>query len=132
MRMSPIVPRPPLSVDVVVVGGGACACVEVSGAGWGSGANGVPCASARAGAASARSASSRVTRATTPGNLAIGEATLQSDRVAHGEALPVVVEVREDLAVLRELADAQRPLVQLGVGVVAAPPPRGPVEADER
>src|SRR4051812_1748016 len=97
--MSPPVPRPPVPLsfdDVLDVVG---TCVEGSGAGWGSGVNGLACASARAGAASARSARSTVRRATTGGRLIICEQSLQPDRVAHGEALPVVVVVREDVAV---------------------------------
>src|SRR2546423_5822227 len=129
MRMSPTVPRPPpLSVDVVIVGWG-WTCVEVSGAAGGSGWNGLCWARARAGAASARSASSSAVRATTDGNLA--NAALHAERVAHREAFPVVVEVGEDVALGRELAQPRRPLVELAVGVVAAPAPGAPVEADE-
>src|SRR3954464_3583815 len=107
--MSPAVPRPPVpgSLDVF---DDVWACVEVSGADGGSGANGLDCASARAGTARTRSASTRVTRATTDGRLIISEQSLQPDGVADGEALPVVVVVGEDLAAAAEVGDALGPL----------------------
>src|SRR3954454_23371463 len=129
--MSPAVPRPPVPLSDVVVLDGAGACVEGSGAGWGSGANGLGCGSARAGAVSARSAITTVTRATTARRLIISEQSLQFHGVLDGEALPVVVVVGEDLAAAAQLGDALGPLVDLGVGVVAAPAALGPVEADE-
>src|SRR5947209_15869618 len=132
MRMSPSVPRPPLPVSAEeVVGTWTWTCVEVSGAGVGSGVNGDCWARATAGVASARSASSSAVRATTIGNLAV-QPLLESDRVAHREALPVVVEVGEHVALGGEGAHALGPLVELAVGVVAPAAPRPPVEPDER
>src|SRR4051794_11338599 len=123
--MSPAVPRPPVPVSLDDVLDEVWTCVEVSGAGGGSGANGLACASARAGTARDRSASTTVTRATTDRRLIISEHSLQPDGVADGEALPVVVVVGEDLAAAAQLGDALRPLVDLGVGVVPAPAARG-------
>src|SRR5439155_6645501 len=125
MTTSPRVPRPPLSLWVVfavvwtwivVVSGGAC----------GSGAKGLLCASAGGGAARARTAKASATRTSMPGSLAIDE-PFEPQGVAGREALPVVVEVREDVAALGELAQAHRPLPQLALGVVAAPAPLAPV-----
>src|SRR5436190_23185173 len=48
------------------------------------------------------------------------EAGLQPERVADREPLPVVVEVRVDVAALVPPANALGPLVELAVGVVAA------------
>src|ERR1700732_4755661 len=54
-----------------------------------------------------------------------GQHLAQRDRVAHGESLPVVVEVGEHLGLAAQPVDARRPLGELGVAVVA-PAPAGP------
>src|SRR2546423_2804904 len=131
MRMSPLVPGPPLSVGDVVFVGWVWTWVEVSGAGGGRGANGLCCASAGAGAASARAASASTRRRAMDGNLALGEQALQPRGVAHGEALPLVVEVEEGLAAGGQVAHLGGPLGELGVGVVAAPAARAPVDAHD-
>src|SRR5438093_5454298 len=128
--MSPTVPRPPPLSLWFVFGAVGTWTVVVSGGAWGSGANGLLCASATGGAARTRIASARTTRTSMPVSLAIEQA-FEPQGVAGGEALPVVVEVAEDLAAGGDLAQARRPLLQLAPGVVAAAPARAVVEAHE-
>src|SRR3954454_22132360 len=56
----------------------------------------------------------------------------QGQSVADREALPVVVEVRPDGGLARDLGELRRPRAQLALRVVAAPPPVAVVEAHER
>src|SRR3954452_9558978 len=56
---------------------------------------------------------------------------VQTRRVARGEHLPVVVEVGEDVGLARPAVQAPRPLLQLGLGVVAPAPAPPVVEADD-
>src|SRR5215203_1821393 len=60
-----------------------------------------------------------------------GEVALEPQGVVHREALPVVVEVGEDLGVLAPGADPLAPLLELALGVVAVPAPAAVVEAHE-
>src|SRR3954468_24316551 len=101
--MSPVVPRPLSSVVEVLVFDGVCTCtVGVWGAGCGSGASGLLCARAAAAGAAASMRTARTSARRMGGNLAL-ERPRQRHRVADRERLPVVVEVREDLAPVREL-----------------------------
>src|SRR5438477_6120683 len=62
----------------------------------------------------------------------VGQELLQAKRVADGEDLPVVVEVREDLHVGAPPSQPAGPLAELGLAVVPAPAAGAVVEADER
>src|SRR4051812_6249945 len=99
--MSPVVPRPLSSVVEVLVFDGVCT-VGVWGAGCGSGASGLLCARAAPAGAAASARTARTSARRMGGNLAL-ERPRQRHRVADRERLPVVVEVREDLAPVREL-----------------------------
>src|SRR5919197_1365885 len=56
---------------------------------------------------------------------------LQIDCVAHGEPLPVVVEVREDVDLVRPAREPLAPLLQFGLRVVAVAAAAAGVEAHE-
>src|SRR5689334_22571861 len=60
------------------------------------------------------------------------EAILQPEGVAHGEHLPIVVEVRVDSHLVAPLLEATRPLLELALGIVAAAAARAIVETHER
>src|SRR4051794_7964073 len=60
------------------------------------------------------------------------EALLEVERVLDRVPEPVVVEVREDVDVARPRVEPARPLVELGVAVVAVRAVRPAVKADER
>src|SRR4051794_3327262 len=113
---------PLLTVTVGVVCVSCCA--------GGIGVKGLDCARAAAGATSVR-AMSNVARRASMSSAYVGQEALEHEPVAWSEGLPVVVVVHEGVVAPRELAQPHRPLTNLGVGVVPAPPARAPVEPHE-